>query len=709
MFSLLSAGQQIVTQNGRTYLVHTIAKGEGLYRISVNYGVTQQEIIDANPQLKYGLREGETLKIPYSNAPQQAQQLPNPTTSYITHTVEKGQTAYSISKRYGVPLATFYAVNPACEAGLTAGMQVRIPVARNVQTTYFRTHVIAAGETLYGIGIKYGVRADEIVAANKALDVSSLPVGTVIRIPETVLPTEDDAFVYHRIQKGETLFALCNRYDLLQDKIKECNPGIDWNALSVGQIIAIPKKAQAPEQPQLTHEVGKRETLFGISQQYGVSIADICRANPGLDSLGLRKGDVLRIPQPQPAATPATQQPQFIGLGELTGVLPGGTYRYEDTYPEIKVGLMLPFNSKRELARMRTEPDAIDVNSRMYLEFYQGVLLAVDSLKRADTRISLKVYDTNDASFNMFRLLNQPDVAELDLIIGPAGLDAMRKVADFAVSNRIATVFPFETMDSTLLDNPYLYQASRIDSMSHADYAEALAADLAGRHVVLLTSGSQNAFERNRAAAITARCAAAGISVSTLRFDIEAADALLTHLSPDADNVVVIPSNEEARVNSMLVAIAGLLTDEVRFTVTGQSDWLSFQTIEVDVFHKTGTVVYTPYALDSRNPQVERVLAKHRAWYFTEPVAFNPYFHKVRPTSGYSRFGLWGYDVAYYFISAIRSHGRDFDRYLAQEHPLQLQSNLRFRHLSNWGGSYNCGLRRVTFAPDYTIRVDDLR
>ena len=300
MFSLLSAGQQIVTQNGRTYLVHTIAKGEGLYRISVNYGVTQQEIIDANPQLKYGLREGETLKIPYSNAPQQAQQLPNPTTSYITHTVEKGQTAYSISKRYGVPLATFYAVNPACEAGLTAGMQVRIPVARNVQTTYFRTHVIAAGETLYGIGIKYGVRADEIVAANKALDVSSLPVGTVIRIPETVLPTEDDAFVYHRIQKGETLFALCNRYDLLQDKIKECNPGIDWNALSVGQIIAIPKKAQAPEQPQLTHEVGKRETLFGISQQYGVSIVDICRANPGLDSLGLRKGDVLRIPSPQP-------------------------------------------------------------------------------------------------------------------------------------------------------------------------------------------------------------------------------------------------------------------------------------------------------------------------------------------------------------------------------------------------------------------------
>src|SRR5574344_1402712 len=96
----LATGQQIVTEQGSTYLLHTIAKGEGLYRISVTYGLSQQELIDANPSLKTtGPIVGAVLRIPYRNASAQSIKKPNSTTTYITHVVEKGQTAYSISKR----------------------------------------------------------------------------------------------------------------------------------------------------------------------------------------------------------------------------------------------------------------------------------------------------------------------------------------------------------------------------------------------------------------------------------------------------------------------------------------------------------------------------------------------------------------------------------------------------------------------------------
>ncbi|MEE1346521.1 MAG: LysM domain-containing protein, partial [Bacteroidales bacterium] len=69
-------------ENGRSYRLHTVTKGEGLFRLSQNYGVTQEDIISANPKLKTeGLTEGLTLRIP--------------ATSTVQYTVKKGDTAYS--------------------------------------------------------------------------------------------------------------------------------------------------------------------------------------------------------------------------------------------------------------------------------------------------------------------------------------------------------------------------------------------------------------------------------------------------------------------------------------------------------------------------------------------------------------------------------------------------------------------------------------
>lgn len=707
----LATGQQIVTEQGSTYLLHTIAKGEGLYRISVTYGLSQQELIDANPSLKTtGPIVGAVLRIPYRNASAQSIKKPNSTTTYITHVVEKGQTAYSISKRYQIPLATFYAVNPGCEAGVTAGMSVKIPVAQNVSKSMFRMHIIASGETLYSIGVRYGVKAEEIIAANQALDVNALPIGTPIRIPDSVLPTEDDAFIYHRIANGETLFALCNMYDMLKENIIKYNTTVDWNALAVGQIIAIPKK-NIPAPKIIEHNVGKRETLYGISRQYEVDINDIRSENPTIDFDNLKKGDIVKIPSGVKInMTPANYRPEFVGDGNST-IVNNGEYDYNVDHPFINVGLMLPFNANKELAQMNDDSDTYisGASSNRYIEFYQGVLLAIDSLKRQNTRIRLSVYDTHDPSFNMFRLLNLPEVAQLDLIIGPAHLDNMRKVADFAVTNKIPSVFPFATMDSTLLDNHYLYQASRIDSMSHIDAANAIAADAVGKHLILLTTGSKHRFEQQRFDAISRVCKAKGIELTEHKFVLADAAAFVQKLSVTNENLVVLPSNDEARVNSILVAIAGSIDQfEGKMSIVGMNDWLAFQTIEAGVLHRLNTVIYSSFGIDYDDETARSIMSKYRSWYFSEPVAFTPYFQKIHPNTGYSQFGLCGYDLTFYFISAIRKYGRDFDKHLPQLNVSLAQTNLKFKHVTNWGGSYNSGLRKLVFNSNNTISVSDI-
>ena len=82
---------------GKTYYLHTVKKGENIYRISRAYGVTQKDIIYANPDAMSGIKEGQKLKIPTeSNTPRNIQQIESD--KYIFHIVEEGQTVYYLTQ-----------------------------------------------------------------------------------------------------------------------------------------------------------------------------------------------------------------------------------------------------------------------------------------------------------------------------------------------------------------------------------------------------------------------------------------------------------------------------------------------------------------------------------------------------------------------------------------------------------------------------------
>ena len=132
--------QEIITENGRAYKLHTVQKGEGLYRLSVNNNTTQEEIIAANPKLKEtGLNVGMTIRIPLKETIREN----TPITEYTTHVVAKGETAYSISRLYEMTLVEFYRLNPGCESGLSLGQAVKVKTKEQKKIDGFRIHATA--------------------------------------------------------------------------------------------------------------------------------------------------------------------------------------------------------------------------------------------------------------------------------------------------------------------------------------------------------------------------------------------------------------------------------------------------------------------------------------------------------------------------------------------------------------------------------------
>lgn len=109
-------------------------------------------------------------------------------------------------------------------------------------------------------------------------------------------------FIKHQMDAGETLYALSKKYKVSVTEIKDANPNLNINDIGIGQIIYIPAKhykgdiQTSTSAKQKTHKVQPKETLFGLSRKYGVSVNDLKKSNPQLEEKGLQIGQELIIP-----------------------------------------------------------------------------------------------------------------------------------------------------------------------------------------------------------------------------------------------------------------------------------------------------------------------------------------------------------------------------------------------------------------------------
>lgn len=297
-------------------------------------------------------------------------------TGYFLHTVTKGQGLYSIASMYNVSIEDIIRLNPGSGDVIRVGQKLKIPQSRNGENGTRQFHTIQAGETLYQLTVKYNVSAKAICDANPGLSASNFRIGQVIVIPsESASATSlQSASVPNTDQTEST-----------QKK--------GWKDM---------------------HKVQRKETIFSISQMYGITQEELIAANPELKNGKLKRGTFLFIPYPkskstqqQPASTPTNEELFSSNTADRKKI---GT---------IQVALMLPFSSNNEEKIRMTE-------------FYEGFLLAVDNLKRKGVSMDIYTFDTKGTASGVKSILAKNNLKNMDLIIGPVHQEGIPALADFA-------------------------------------------------------------------------------------------------------------------------------------------------------------------------------------------------------------------------------------------------------------------------------------
>lgn len=195
------------------------------------------------------------------------------------------------------------------------------------------THIVAWGETLSTIALRYGVTVEAIIETNSLDGPDRIYAGQSLVIPgaQVSSPAAQTTSGQHTVQSGENLYRIGLKYGLTTDELAAANGLSDTSQVYAGQVLTIPEPGSvtANSQPAASpttaqnaaaHVIQRGETLANISQQYGVSINDIVSANNVLNPSAIYAGQTLSIPgaassgtnagyTPAQAATTYTVQP----------------------------------------------------------------------------------------------------------------------------------------------------------------------------------------------------------------------------------------------------------------------------------------------------------------------------------------------------------------------------------------------------------------
>lgn len=203
--------------------VYIVQKGDTLYSIAAANNTTVDELKKANNLTSNILSTGQLLKIPSALLPES------------TYIVKKGDSLYSIANKYNTTVDELKRINNLTSNILSIGQVLKLPsdkVSDIEKEENTISYTVQKGDSLYSIARKYSTTIDKIKDLNN-LTTNLLSIGQVL-----LIPTDTNLETTYTVQKGDSLYSIAKKYDTTVDRLKQLN-NLKSNLLSIGQILIV--------------------------------------------------------------------------------------------------------------------------------------------------------------------------------------------------------------------------------------------------------------------------------------------------------------------------------------------------------------------------------------------------------------------------------------------------------------------------------------
>ena len=639
----------------------------------------------------------------------QAQQLPYEIVtidgqSYYKYKVQPGEGLYAVSRTFSVSVAEIIRHNPGSNNGLQNGQELLIPISKEVESTVSAKarqvdsrqdpadqnntfkHTVVKGETVYSISRMYHTTVDQIIQLNPEA-AEGISVGSVLTIPQrrVISREKEENYRYHTILPKETLYSVSKTYRLKPEDVILANPGLSVETFQIGKTIRIPffesYEVVEPLEEQTTniiHTVVRGETLYGIAGKYGVEVSQLEEMNPMLSG-GLKPNMELIVPVPRSRVENVSRSEQEQANRLLL--------QRHATQPVdvMRVGLLLPFLDQTSRGHLRLQ------------EYYEGFLLAVNDLKNRGANLELYVFEIgkgNDTR-KLESLLETLEMQSLNLVIGGVTDAQIKVLSDFSRSNNIKYVVPFSQSNAEVLNNGSMFQVNPMNSLIHTKTVAYFTEKFRNANIIFVGGGSHP--QQEFISLLQASLKQQNISYGSVESPLEMAATIAPMLRQGQENLMLPVSSDATTLRQIIAELKKLHESNPRIVTTlfGHPDWQTYSDLS-DELAQFGTYFYTPFFVDKQSRDTEIFLDKFRKWYGRDLL------------ETYPSYGMWGYDTALFFLTALQRYGLHFEQQINSVNVSSIQFPFHFERLNNWGGLINGALYIIHYDRDGRIQKTKL-
>lgn len=535
----------------------------------------------------------------------------------------------------------------------------------------FYLHTVLPGQTLYSICKTYNVSVDELKKLNDKRD-DKLSLYEVLKVPYMESSVQQDKkYYYHKVVKGETLYSIARRYKMKPKKLIKHNDEYSaYRPLAVGAVVKVPLNDM------------DRSMIPTVKEEQ----SEVVQAE--VEKVGPKRGKVEDIKD-----SVVVQQNQVIVDGTVTKQPDYITEVVMPSDPFVKVALVLPLHAKEYPHYRDSLPGLqtikITARSEQFLRFYEGVLLAVDSLKKMGCKINLYVFDSEKNPAKMQMLAAELDQLAPDLIIGPVYASVAKSLAENMERKSIPIVYPLSSRGEDLGMCSNIIQVNPSFGGMMAKMAEWLKDKSKDANIIHIKTYGEglDATERQWLKEQLARVP--GMRSFTWNLERITLDSLKSMLMPEQENIIVLPTGKEADVSKILPVLSAFAAN-YHLSVIGLPEWQQFSSVDFENFYKLDTRLFIYSYVDYTSNAAKCLAEKYRKYFYSEPS-----------TLVYKAF-----DMGMYFIElADKYRDRTLEALNFQDKEKDF-SLFDFNKMPNGTALENKAFYIVHFSSDYQIKIE---
>jgi ABC-type branched-subunit amino acid transport system substrate-binding protein len=281
----------------------------------------------------------------------------------------------------------------------------------------------------------------------------------------------------------------------------------------------------------------------------------------------------------------------------------------------IKIALLMPFCAKE--INQNSNHKNTDLGNACR-EYYQGLLIAADSLKNAGFNIEITVFDTERDTVKFKKILDNDAVQNADFIIGPVIKEGQLMMQNFKNKKNAFHLSPLFTFTKTKINDERAISAYP-DLTYYADcFVNYLNKNSSVGNIIIMVG--KDVSDKSLSNYIK-QIVKPEFTLKVKQIDLSKVGDIYKNLSKENDNFIFFASDDENLINAALKVIADT-SNTFKMNTFGLRKILDFNIINTEYWLKSNLHIISPFYINYSDLLTKKFIETHRNYYETEPNEF---------------------------------------------------------------------------------------